>query len=109
MRADRRTIRVYRAPDGEFPYIVWLRSIEDSKVRSRLRARLKLLQLGHLGDWKTVGGGVLELRMHFGSGWRVYVGLPDLRRAVLLWGGEKNTQSRDVARARCYGADFQVE
>jgi len=77
----------------------WLSSIKDPKVKGRLVARLRKVQLGNLGDVKPVGEGVFEMREHFGPGWRIYYTQRGKEIIVLLGGGRKSTQSADIARA----------
>ena len=63
--------------------------------------------LGNLGDVKPVGEGVMELRIHYGPGYRVYFSQAGSRIVLLLCGGDKKTQDRDILRAKQYWADFQ--
>jgi len=78
----------------------WLRNLKDRKGRARILARLESAQLGNLGDVKTVGGGVREMRVHVGPGYRVYFAQRGQVLLLLLCGGDKSTQTRDVVRAR---------
>ncbi len=77
----------------------WLSGIKDAKVKGRLVARLRKAQLGNLGDVRSVGEGVFEMREHFGPGWRIYYTQKGQRIIVLLGGGQKSTQSADIAKA----------
>lgn len=76
----------------------WLGGL-DKPVRGRIAARLKKLQAGLWGDKKFVGGGVVELREHFGAGYRIYVVERGHRVVVVLAGGDKSSQSGDIAKA----------
>lgn len=78
----------------------WLAGISDIKTRQRLVARLRKVQLGSLGDVKALGDGVHELREHFGPGWRLYCLKHGHNLIVMLGGGDKSTQTADIARAR---------
>jgi putative addiction module killer protein len=78
----------------------WLRDLGDRKARARILARLESAQLGNLGDTKAVGAGVREMRVHFGAGYRVYFAQRGRVVLVLLCGGDKSTQPRDIARAQ---------
>lgn len=77
----------------------WLRSIRDSETRGRLVKRLRKASLGNLGDAKSVGQGVFEMREDFGPGWRMYY----VRRVeiviVMLGGGSKASQQNDINKA----------
>src|SRR5882724_12521634 len=103
----RHRVHYYQAADSSLPFSEWLETLTDPIGRHRIRARLKLLEFGHLGDWKDVGEGVMELRIHTGPGYRIYVGKGKPATAILLWAGLKRTQARDMARARHYWADYR--
>lgn len=77
----------------------WIRGLKDAQARNRIHIRLKRLGQGHTGDAKSVGLGVWELRFHFGPGYRIYFTRVDDRIIVLLAGGDKATQERDIAAA----------
>jgi len=88
---------------------VWLRSLSDSQTRARLVARLRKASLGNLGDVKPVGKGVLEMREHFGPGWRLYCTLRGEQLVVMLGGGTKTTQRKDIATAQRRAATIAEE
>ncbi len=77
----------------------WLAGIKDSLTRSRLATRLRKATLGNLGDTRSVGEGVFEMREHFGAGWRMYYIQRGTTLIVMLGGGAKSTQSTDIAKA----------
>ncbi len=77
----------------------WLENLKDLQARAAIVLRLKQVQMGHLGDVKNVGGGVSELRWHIGPGYRVYFCKRGDQIILLLAGGDKSTQQRDIARA----------
>ena len=70
-------------------------------------ARVNRAKLGNLGDYRSVGAGVIELRIHFGPGYRVYAGLQGEDLIVLLCAGDKGSQSKDISKARVYWEDFR--
>lgn len=78
----------------------WLRTLADLKARARILARLESARLGNLGDVKSVGDGVREMRVHVGPGYRVYFAQRGRVVLLLLCGGSKSSQSRDIARAQ---------
>ena len=82
---------------GEFS--TWLKSLKDSLTRQRLIKRLRKAQLGNLGDVEKVGEGVFEMREHFGPGWRMYYVKRGSVLIVMLGGGDKSSQSADIAKA----------
>ena len=85
----------------------WLRNLRDRKAKARINDRLKRLANGNAGDTKAVGGGVQELRLQFGPGYRVYYIWRDEVLVILLNGGDKNSQSRDIARAKTLAKEAQ--
>ena len=81
-------------------FLRWLRQLRDGATRARLLARLRKASLGNLGDVAPVGDGVSEMREHFGPGWRMYFVQRGDTLIVMLGGGDKSTQVRDIAAAR---------
>jgi putative addiction module killer protein len=81
-------------------YESWFESLRDREARFRILARIRRLSLGNLGDVKPVGEGVSELRITYGPGYRVYIKQRGDTLIVLLAGGDKSSQKRDVERAK---------
>ena len=84
----------------------WLASLKDARAVGIVRARLNRIRLGNFGDCKSVGGGVEELRIDFGPGYRVYYAREASLVVVLLCGGSKGTQGRDLRRAQRYWKEY---
>ena len=101
-----RGVVAYVANDGSTPFAEWLRTLKDRKARNNIRVRIARLRLGNLGDHKSVGHGVLELRVDVGPGYRVYIGQDGSRFTLLLCGGTKRTQAVDIKKAQEYWADY---
>lgn len=80
-------------------FTAWLDGVKDRLTQQRLNARLRKALLGNLGDVGPVGGGVFEMREHFGPGWRMYYIQRGAVLIVMLGGGDKSTQSADIAKA----------
>ena len=80
-------------------YDDWFNGLSDKLVKARIQARIDRLQDGNAGDVAPVGEGVSELRLHFGSGWRVYYTERKRQVVILLAGGGKDTQVKDIKRA----------
>ncbi|MBS0471389.1 MAG: type II toxin-antitoxin system RelE/ParE family toxin [Proteobacteria bacterium] len=80
-------------------YRRWFARLKDSNARSRIDTRLIRLAEGNPGDIRFVGGGVLELRIDYGPGYRVYYKRKGTELILLLAGGDKRTQDRDIAKA----------
>ena len=81
-------------------YDGWFRKLRDRRAKARILIRIRRLSLGNPGDVRPVGGGVSELRIDYGPGYRVYFRLVDRATAVLLVGGDKGTQRQDIESAR---------
>ena len=80
-------------------YAAWFAAIRDAQARARILVRIRRLSLGNPGDVKPVGAGVSEMRIDYGPGYRVYFVRRGDSLAILLAGGDKRTQSRDIAAA----------
>lgn len=107
MKAKSKTIRIYTDSTGEAPFNRWLKSIKDPTLRARIRARLDRLSLGNYGDYKSVGDGVCELRLTFGPGYRIYYVDLDEVVVILLWGGNKSSQERDIKKAKHFWRELK--
>jgi putative addiction module killer protein len=81
-------------------FTLWLNELTDNAVRGVILARIKRLERGLLGDVEAIGEGVSELRIHYGAGWRVYFTRRGGQLVVLLAGGSKRTQNKDIQRAK---------
>ena len=81
-------------------YQDWFNSLQDKQVKARILVRIDRLQDGNAGDVAPVGEGVSELRLHFGSGWRVYYTERNGQIIILLAGGNKSTQAKDIKLAQ---------
>jgi len=80
-------------------YAEWFKDLRDRQARARINARIRRLSLGNPGDVKPVGEGVSELRIHCGPGYRVYFVRRGETLVILLAGGHKRTQNRDIRTA----------
>ena len=98
----KKEIEIYQTENGREPLNDWLDAIKDTKTRARIISRLDRIEQGNYGDFKTVGEGVLELRLFFGSGYRVYFAEIDNTVVLLLCGGDKGSQRRDIKTAQNY-------
>ena len=107
MDAKERTILTYVKADGSAPFNDWLEALKDRKARAIIRTRINRVRLGNLGDCKSVGQGVNELRIKFGAGYRVYFGKEGDTIIILLSGGDKSSQNKDIDRAKQYWKDYQ--
>ena len=93
-------VKIYQDEHGNEPFTEWLNSLRDAVTRRRIRKRLRRIERGNLGDFGSVGDGVFELRLHFGAGYRIYYVYINEETTLLLTGGDKNSQARDIQKAK---------
>jgi putative addiction module killer protein len=86
-------------------FATWLAALRDREANARILARLDRVRLGNFGDTRSVGGGVFELRVDHGPGYRLYYARRGLTVVLLLVGGDKSTQAADIARAQAMAAE----
>jgi len=98
---------VYRTEAGVDAFDEYVDSLKDRSAASRIRVRITRAKLGNLGDHKSIGYGIIELRIDYGPGYRVYVGLQGSELIVLLCAGDKSTQAKDIKKAISYWADYE--
>lgn len=101
-----RELLEYESESGKCPFKDWLESLRDIQARAIIRKRLNRVRLGNLGVNRSVGQGVWELKINFGPGYRIYYGEDGPKIVVLLCGGDKGTQSRDIEEAKAYWKDY---
>ena len=85
----------------------WLAGIKDNVTRIRLARRLDKAQQGNLGDIKSLGSGLFEMREHFGPGWRMYYTQRESTLIIMLGGGDKSNQSVDISKAEAIAATIE--
>jgi len=89
-------------------FVDWMKSLRDTRARARILERLVRVSQGNLGDVAAVGDGVSELRIHYGPGYRVYFVRRGETVILLLCGGDKSTQKRDIAAARAMAVELEI-
>lgn len=89
-------------------FAAWLSALRDARARGRIAMRIDRLADGNPGDVRPVGEGVSEMRIDFGPGYRIYFARRGGRLYVLLCGGDKATQEKDIARARRLAAELET-
>ncbi len=99
-------LTIYQASDGRQPFVQWLNSLRDVATIARVRVRIDRVEEGNLGDYKALGTGLFELRLSFGSGYRVYFAIDGDDIVLLLSGGDKGSQKKDIVKARDYWTDY---
>jgi putative addiction module killer protein len=95
-------IRKYCDAQGRVPFDAWMNGLRDIRAKQRIHLRVRRLALGLEGDWKSVGEGVRELRISEGKGYRVYYAWAGASVVILLCGGDKTDQQRDIELAKAY-------
>jgi putative addiction module killer protein len=81
-------------------FLKWRTKLKDVRARALIASRLDRLAFGHTGDAEPVGGGVSELRIHHGPGYRIYFQQRGTTLIILLYGGDKGSQTKDIAAAK---------
>ncbi|NJL11340.1 MAG: type II toxin-antitoxin system RelE/ParE family toxin [Calothrix sp. SM1_7_51] len=107
MEAQPREIKEYQTADGQNPFAQWIDSLRDRKARAKIRNRLTRVEAGNLGNYRSVGEGVCELKINFGPGYRVYFGQVESTIILLLCGGDKSTQEEDILQAKEYWREYE--
>ena len=90
-------------------FVKWLKAVRDPFVKVRVIKRVRMAEAGNFGDCESVGDSVFEMRIHYGPGYRVYFTRRDEVVYLLLIGGDKSTQSRDIKRAKQIAINFGSE
>ena len=90
-------------------FATWLRRLSDDNAVARIVARIRRLELGNPGDVKSLGDGVMEMRIDYGPGYRVYYRQRGTDFVILLCGGDKRTQARDIKRAKALARELEEE
>jgi len=93
-------LSIFRAADGRQPFTDWFERLGDRAVQARVMQRLDRIESGNPGDCRSLGAGLMELRIDSGPGYRVYLSQVSPGRCLILCGGSKGTQTTDIERAR---------
>ena len=103
---DEIVIEIYETASGKRPFATWIKDIKEIHTRAKILTRLDRLKLGNFGDCKTLQEGVCELRIHYGPGIRIYYGKIGNKVILLLCGGDKSSQDKDIDKAKEYLKDY---
>ena len=98
-------IQIYTKENGKSPFKEWFNDL-DQVTQIRVESRIDRLALSNLGDSKALGEGIHELRLHFGPGYRIYFSFIGKHIVLLLAGGEKSTQDKDIKNAKEYNKEY---
>jgi putative addiction module killer protein len=100
-------IRHYVTVAGRDIFDDWFSQLSDARTQAKIAIRIDRLAAGNVGDCKSLGGGLFELRIDWGPGYRVYYAVPGRELVLLLCGGDKRKQQADVDRAHQYFEDYK--
>jgi len=104
-------IEIFETADGKCPYSEWLDDLKDKAAQAKIMIRIERASLGNMSKVESVGAGVNEFKINFGPGYRVYFGLDEGRQKIilLLSGGTKKRQQKDVDQAQAYWKEAKAE
>ncbi|MNL16386.1 hypothetical protein D3C87_1374230 [compost metagenome] len=100
---------IYKPSSGKAPFEKWFLSLKDKKTRQIVQSRIDRAVFGNLGDIKSIGEDVFEFRINYGPGFRIYFSIQGKKILLLLVGGDKQTQSRDIEKAKEYLKDWKSD
>jgi len=101
-------VELYEDRNGKCPYLKWFDKLKNKRDAARIEYRIRRLESdGNFGTVESIGDGVYEFKFYFGPGYRAYFGKENDRFIILLIGGDKGTQKRDIEKAKEYWSDYQ--
>lgn len=103
-----KTVIVYKTQDNKEPFVKWLFTLRDKTTRHHIETRIDRVRQGNYGDHKRFQG-IVELRLDFGKGYRLYCGEDGHTLVVLLMGGDKNSQNKDIKKALDCWRDYHEQ
>ena len=99
-------IVLYKSENNSVPFEDWFSKLSDTKTRAIIKARLNRIRIGNFGDVRAIGSGIYEIKINYGPGYRIYYGQHLKSIIVLICGGNKSTQSRDIEKQLNIGKSF---
>jgi putative addiction module killer protein len=100
-------IKIYATEDGKEPFRSWLNNLNDTDTQALIFQRLQRIKLGNFGDCKPINEGLWEFRIHHKSGIRIYYAQIGQRLLLLIGGGDKRSQKRDIIKAKKYLEEYK--
>lgn len=101
-------VTFYTTLQGTCPYDDFLATLKDKKAKQQLISRLARIEYaGHLGDFKNIEGPIIELRIHYGEGYRIYCAQRGQELMIILTAGSKSTQDKDIQKAKKHWNEYQ--
>lgn len=108
MEPKEQTLTHYHRSANDCPFLKWFNKLRDQRAQAKIDARLARVRAGNFGTAHGVGEGVQELVIDYGPGYRVYYGRDGEQVVILLCGGDKSSQTKDIALAKDYWADYKA-
>jgi len=102
------SVEIFKTATGKMPFKKWINDLADMRARVAIEMRIDRLSLGNLGQSKSLGGGLHELKVDVGPGYRVYFGRVGQQVILLLCAGDKKSQQKDIDKAREYLEDYKM-
>jgi len=103
-----RIVRLYETPSGKEPFKEWMLFL-SREYKERVAQRIDRINQSNFGDSKFIGEGVHELRLAFGPGFRIYYGIDGTQLIILLCGGDKSSQTKDIEKAKKYWKEYKEQ
>lgn len=100
-------LKIYATANGKEPFNEWLNGLRDFDTQALIFQRLQRVKLGHFGDCKSVDDGLWEFRIHSKAGLRVYYARVDRKVILIIGGGDKGSQKRDIDQAKAYLKEYK--
>lgn len=104
-----KNIIIFNLKNGKEPFTIWLKSIKDRLTQARIKSAILRLSNENFGDYKKISNDISEMRLHFGAGYRVYFSELDNIIILLLCGGNKSSQSKDIEQAKKYLKSYKEQ
>lgn len=103
---SRKAVR-FQTSSGQIPFDSWLAKLKDVRTKAKIVAQIERAELGLFGDWKSIDSEVKELRIDWGPGYRVYFAIHQDKIILLLMGGDKKSQEKDILKAKSYWTEYK--
>lgn len=101
-------IEIYETSTGKRPFDSWFDDIREIQTKAKILKRLDRIRVGNFGDCEPVGDGICELKIHYGPGFRIYYSKIGKKVILLVYGGYKGSQTKDISKAKEYLKDYQT-
>lgn len=105
---SRKAVR-FQTTNGSIPFDGWLAKLKDVRTKTKIVTRIERAELGLFGDWKSIDAEVKELRIDWGPGYRVYFAIHQDKIILLLMGGDKKSQEKDILKAKSYWIEYKKQ